>query len=744
MEAPPSLFKQQLERRLSQKLNADAEEQAFDFMRLGWAVPVDDPSFTVTLGEANQLGSGAMGAVFRAQFRGETVAAKTHHALCDPEMYGLGDDPVGLGVILQECIRELVALSQLRHEHIVGFKGVAYTVVEGRMSPTWILMELVSGGTVHSHAEGLPPTEAPDADGSSARSRFALQCAQQVSAALTYMHTRGVMHRDIKPKNIMISASGVIKVGDLGLAKFVNQIVTLSRAATHTLCGTPAYLAPECATEEYTEARDVYALGVMVAELMLGRSLADTHAKRRPQIAEAVRLCSPALARFLERCTATEPQARASAAELCEMLSDDAARAISRCARTEKVVRDKAEASLPTDGAAARALLSTPAIDFDETQALVIDNGSGMCKAGFAGDDAPRAVFPSIVGRLKHPGIMVGMDQKDAYVGDEAHAKRGVLRLKYPIEGGIVTNWDDMEQIWHHTFYNELRVAPEEHPVLLTEAPLNPKANRERMTQIMFETFNTPAFCLQDSAPLVLFACGRTTGCVVESGDGITSSVPVYEAHTRVDAVMTLPKPYGRDLTEYLMMILTDRGHSFTTMYEREIVREIKEKLAYVALDFDEEMKKCAESSSTDKSYELPDGNIITLGDARSRTMEPLFQPSLVGLCDAVGQNGNSIQDCLFKSIKKCKEDERTHLYQNIVLAGGNTMSQGFGERLTKEISALAPSTMRIKVVSPPMRKYSVWIGGSIASCSHSHQKAWISKDEYDESGPSIVHRKCK
>ena len=307
----------------------------------------------------------------------------------------------------------------------------------------------------------------------------------------------------------------------------------------------------------------------------------------------------------------------------------------------------------------------------EENCNLVFDNGSDMMRAGFAGDDAPRAVFPTIVSRPRHQGILVDMGQK-AYVGDEIQTRgRNILRSNRPIEHGIVTNWDDMEKIWHHTFYNELRMAPEECALLLTEQPLNPRANREKTTQIMFEIFNIPLLHQCICPVLSLYASGRTTGLVIDSGAGVSHVVPIFKQHALTYAIQRHDIANGRDLTDFLIKILCERGYSFITTAEREIVRDMKEKLCYVAMDFKQELQKSQLNTDIEKNYELPDGNVITIGNERFRCTEPIFQPALIGM------SAQGLQDLIYNSIMKCDIDIRHYLYSNIILSGGNTMFPG-------------------------------------------------------------------
>jgi len=368
---------------------------------------------------------------------------------------------------------------------------------------------------------------------------------------------------------------------------------------------------------------------------------------------------------------------------------------------------------------------------------IVCDNGSGVVKAGLAGEDAPRAIFPSIVGRPKNPGVIIGVEAKDEYLGDEAQQKRGVLKISYPIEHGVVKDWDDMEKIWNHTFYVELRVAPDEHPIMLTEAPLNPKINREKMTQIMFETFSVPAMYVAIQATMSLYSAGRTTGLVCDAGDGVTHTVPIYEGFSIPHAVQRIQLA-GRDLTDFMVKLMTERGHAFTSSAEREIVRDIKEKTAFIALDYEAAMKESMESSKYEKNYELPDGRVITIGNERFRCPELLFKPLELG-----GKEMDSIQDLTFKSVQECDTDVRRELYQNIILSGGTTMFDGIGERLTKEIKDRAPKGVDIKVIASPDRKYAVWRGGSTLCSLSSFASMWITKEDYDEHGAQIVHKKC-
>mmetsp|Transcript_109742 Transcript_109742/g.171681 ORF Transcript_109742/g.171681 Transcript_109742/m.171681 type:complete len:380 (-) Transcript_109742:32-1171(-) len=372
-----------------------------------------------------------------------------------------------------------------------------------------------------------------------------------------------------------------------------------------------------------------------------------------------------------------------------------------------------------------------------EKPVCIIDNGSGHVKAGLSGMEAPSAVFPAVIGRPRHGSAMAGSEHKEEYIGDNAITKRGVLSIHYPVEHGIVKDWNDMEKVWNHTFIDQLRINPEDHAVLVTEAPMNPLKNRERMVEMLFEKFCVPAAYVVIQAVMSLYSVGKTTGCVVDSGDGVTHTVPVFEGYAMPHAIQRIDLA-GRDLSEYFCKVLCDQGLSMGSSSERDIVRNMKETHCYVADDYDAELKKAQDQPvDLEKIYELPDGNKINLIKERFVVPELMFNPMINH------QEKPSIHDATYKCIQGCDVDVRRDLYRNIVLSGGNTLFPGMGERLAKELKALVPQKVEVKVNASPQRRYMVWMGCSIVAQLSTFHNMLIWKSEYDEHGASFVHRKC-
>jgi len=369
----------------------------------------------------------------------------------------------------------------------------------------------------------------------------------------------------------------------------------------------------------------------------------------------------------------------------------------------------------------------------EESHVVVIDNGSCSIKAGFAADTMPRTTFPTVVGTAK-TAFFNGASAAP-FLGSMAESNSGIVNADFPIRHGVVTNWESMERIWFDIFHNELHVEPEETPVLLTEPAFNPKGNRKKMTEIMFESFHVPSMNISPQPALSLYASGRNSGMVVESGDGVTYCVPLYtgfcipQAITRFDIA-------GSDITNYLQELLKKKGCSFSrdSFSDYLTVRDMKEKLGYVALDFDSEMKKT--ESELAKEYELPDGSNVSIGSERFRCAELLFHPELVGFA------GGGLHEAIYKSVQKCDiAIRRTSL--NIILGGGNTLFRGITDRLTKEILALVPPTWPCKVVNMDGRGISAWLGGSFIASLSTFSQTFLSKEEYEEKGAEFVQLKC-
>jgi actin-related protein len=288
-----------------------------------------------------------------------------------------------------------------------------------------------------------------------------------------------------------------------------------------------------------------------------------------------------------------------------------------------------------------------------------------------------------------------------------------------------------MEAIWEYIFDDLLQVNSHDYPVLLTEPPFNPKPNRERIVEIMFETFQVPDLNISVQGVLALLGQGRTTGLVVDSGDGVTHTVPVYEAFAMPHAAQRL-NIAGRELNNVLAKRLAQRDICMTTTDDQQHVRAMKEKHCYVSLE------PSAESADP-VTYRFPDGRAVELKDERWLTPEALFNPELIGW------EGEGVSKIAWKSISQCDIDLRKSLMGAIVLSGGTTCFPNFPQRLLQDVKLLCPASAAssIKVVASPERHFAVWHGAQVsASVRYMNMAQWMSSDEYDEYGPGYIHEK--
>lgn len=368
--------------------------------------------------------------------------------------------------------------------------------------------------------------------------------------------------------------------------------------------------------------------------------------------------------------------------------------------------------------------------------AVVMDNGSDLTKVGYSGEEMPRKVFSTLIGRPKEPGKALGIDQLDYYVAQEAEARRAKLRLNRPVVRGEVSSWQDLEDLWDYMYTNELRIEAHTQPCLISEEPLNSKSSREKAIEVLFETFDVPAFFIGNQAVLSLYTSGLTTGVVLESGEGVTHAVPVYEGYS-LPAAVCKGDIGGGDVTEYMRDLMEIRlNMQFTGIDGRRTIRDIKENLCYVALNFQAEMTKSHTDSTIETNYTLPNGQVVTVGNERFRCPEALFQPSLMY------SSAPSLPHLLYTAVQNSALDIQPSLLANIVISGGNTMWRGLEQRLLREITVLrGKGGQHISAIEA--RKYGSWIGGSVLTSLSTFQQLWVSRAEYDEYGPTVVHTKC-
>jgi actin-related protein len=355
---------------------------------------------------------------------------------------------------------------------------------------------------------------------------------------------------------------------------------------------------------------------------------------------------------------------------------------------------------------------------------IIIDIGSGLMKTGFGGEDGPRNIFNSIVGIPKMAGLKVGMEQKERYVGGEAISNLEFMNFFPPVQRGKVVDWDKFETLMHYLLYNQIEVVPEEMSVLVTEPPLSSKENRATLSEMLFEKFNVEKCHMANSSMLGLFAYGKTSGIVVDSGFNITTTVPVYEGFPLQYSSLKINLG-GEDLSLKLLELIKNKlDSSYKLIKGRLLADDIKEKIGYISMNNEEEEQE-------ETVYKLPDGKEIKLGNELFKANEILFNP---------GDNEEliSIAKMVVDSLNQCDDDVRSDINESVCLIGGNTLMKNFPEKLRTELSNIKDmGSFNLSFV--PERQFSSWIGGSIMSSLDNFQYMWVTKEEFDEKGKTLV-----
>lgn len=422
----------------------------------------------------------------------------------------------------------------------------------------------------------------------------------------------------------------------------------------------------------------------------------------------------------------------------------------------------------------------------DEVGGIVFDIGAHSVRAGYAGEDCPKYDVPTFVGTLDEgtkDEIMQTdvpseekpkLPEKKYFIDTNSiHLPKENMEIINPVKDGMIEDWDTFEKILDYIYAKDIKSESSLHPVLMSEASWNVRPKREKLTELMFEKYNIPAFFLCKNAVLTAFANGRSTGLVIDSGATQTSAVPVHDGYVLQQAIVKSPLA-GDFITAQCRQMFEEKNVEIAPPYviaTKEVSKEggpaiftKKNNLPSVGKSFHRHMvnetiqdfqasvlqvsdgpyDESALESIPGVVYEFPNGYNDIFGVERFKICEGLFDPSNVKGIE--GSTAIGVTQVVTTSVGMTDIDIRAGLFGSVIVTGGNTLLQGFIDRLNRELLSKTPPSMRLKLISnntPMERRFNPWIGGSILASLGSFQQMWISKQEYEDQGKGSVERKC-